>query len=549
MQRVLPGRIICPGIAIGKARILIRHINVPHVTVPHGRVIEELERYGRAVSLVREHLHEHVLEAHRDAGLDTRKILDIHELMLGDEHFHESVRSRVSEGLLGPEQALVEEAEHLTGHLESSGDPYLRARVEDIWDMVYNLLSALSLPASQYPAERHRIAEDDILVSQNLFLSEVIKAKNASVRGLVTSSRALTSHAAILLKGFNIPSLGAVEGLESAVRSGDKLVLDAMNSRLIVRPGKKMLTAHLALQKELRSGESRAEQAAAEIRTKDGSRVTLLANIDNSSQVELLLRSELEGIGLFRTEFLLFGTDEIPGEDQQYSVYRQVFATMKGRRVVMRTFDLGADKRLPYLERCLAQNPSLGIRGIRRHLLRRPEELRTQLRALLRAAAGAAVDILIPMVTTRDDVLRVKELFTLVKEELAASSTPFCSAARLGAMIEVPAAAFAVQDILSTVDFASVGTNDLIQYFTAADRDNEAVQHYGDLHNEAVLFMLRYIAEKASDIGRIADLTICGEAASAPENVALLLQMGYRSLSVSPVAAPSIKAAVQATEL
>jgi phosphoenolpyruvate-protein kinase (PTS system EI component) len=173
---------------------------------------------------------------------------------------------------------------------------------------------------------------DQILVSRNLFLSEVMKARNAAARGLVTTSQALTSHAAILLKGFNIPSLGAVEGLEQAVRPGDELILDALKGRLVVRPSRKTMKAYLAARREPRGSQPRPESAAAETRTKDGSRVTLLANIDNADQVELLLQNRLEGIGLFRTEFLL----------------------------------LGADKRLPYLDRCLAQNPSLGIRGIRR---------------------------------------------------------------------------------------------------------------------------------------------------------------------------------------
>jgi phosphotransferase system enzyme I (PtsI) len=528
---------------------VIRDIRVAHTTVPADRIAAEIERYDQAVSLVRAHLREHVRDAHRDVGLDTLKILDIHELMLGDEHFHESVRSRMAQQLLSPERALADEAERLSGQLEASGDPYLQARLEDIWDMVHNLLAALRLPPSKYTAEMHQSVENQILVSQNLFLSEVMKARNSGARGLVSASHALTSHAAILLKGFNIPALGAVEGLEAAVRPGDELILDALNGRLVVRPAEETKRIYLAAPRPPRTGEPPFEPAAVETRTRNGSRVVLLANIDNAGQVELLLQNRLEGIGLFRTEFLLLGTDRVPGEEEQYGVYRQVLERMKGRRVVIRTFDLGADKRLPYLDRCLAQNPSLGIRGIRRHLLRHPEELRTQLRALLRAAAGGSVDILVPMVTTLAEVRWVRELLTQVEDELAASGTPRCEAPGLGAMIEVPAAAFAVESILSAVDFISLGTNDLIQYFTAADRDNEAVQHYGDLRNEAVQFMLRHVAKKAAAIGRAEDMTVCGEAASVPENVGLLLQLGYRSLSISPVMAEPVRAAVQTESL
>ncbi|MBN1835239.1 MAG: phosphoenolpyruvate--protein phosphotransferase [Spirochaetales bacterium] len=549
MEKVLAGTIICPGIAFGQAHVLTRKLSVPRTALSPDRVAAESKRYDRAVRLVQEHLHEHVLQAHRDAGLDALKLFNIHELMLGDEEFHQSVRRRIAEQLQGPEWALTEEAERLSGRLEASGDPYLQARVEDIWDMAQNLLAALCLPAARYAAEMRESAENHILVSSNLFLSEAMKARNARARGLVTSSRALTSHAAILLKGFNIPSLGAVRGLAEGVRPGDELILDALKGRLIVRPSQETTQSYEALRRAPATRRRKLPAAAVETRTADGTRVTLLANIDNAGQVELLLDNRLEGIGLFRTEFLLLGTERIPDEQEQYLVYRRVMERMRDRRVVMRSFDLGADKRLPYLERCLAQNPSLGIRGIRRHLLRRPEELRTQLRAILRAAKGASIDILIPMVTTLADMAWVREVLAEVMGELAASGTPFCESPRLGAMIEIPAAAFSVQSILPAVDFVSLGTNDLIQYFTAADRDNEAVQRYGDLRNEAVLFMMRHVADAAKGMGRIADVSICGEAASVPENVPLLLEMGYRSLSISPVAADPIRAAVRGTRL
>jgi phosphotransferase system enzyme I (PtsI) len=549
MEKVLAGRIICPGLATGAASILVRDLRVTHTRIDAARRVAELKRYDQALRLARDHLHEHVSSAHRDAGLEARKILDLHELILADEQFHESVRKRVAEQLLHPEWALVEEAELLNSRLERSGDPYLQARAEDIWDMVQNLLAALRLPSSSYAAQMAESVENRILVSRSLFLSEVMKAKNGGACGAVTASCALSSHAAILLRGFNIPSLGAVEGLEQAVSAGEQLILDALQGRLVVCPSQNTKKAYLAAGQKEADRRHRAPTAPSETRTQDGTPVRLLANIDNPNQVELLLQNGLEGIGLFRTEFLLLGAERVPGEEEQYRLYRQVLEAMEGRPVGMRTFDLGADKRIPYLERCLGQNPSLGIRGIRRHLLRRPEELDTQLRALLRAAEGAKLDILIPMVTTREEILWVRKLLTGIRGELAASGIPCCDSPRLGAMIEVPAAAFAVESILSAVDFISLGTNDLIQYFTAADRDNEAVQRYGDLRNEAVLFMLRHVAQRAASVGRMADVSICGEAASMPENVALFLQLGYRSLSISPVMAESIRAAVRATRL
>jgi len=494
-------------------------------------------------------LHKHVQEVHQESFLDIQKILKFHELMLKDEVFHNSVCSHISKDLKNAEWAVMEEAEGMISRLENSGDPYFRARVEDVWDMVHNILLALSLGFSEYAAEIQRINNEHILVSKNLFISEVMKVKHFKVRGLVTESRALTSHAAILLRSFNIPSIGMVENLTADVENGDRIILDGIKGQLIITPTKETSSIYFSLQHQVRTRKKPGKYQAAETRTKDGTRVSLLGNIDNYQQIDLVNKNMLEGIGLFCTEFLIFETFSILGEEQQYQVYKKIIESMEGKRVVMRTFDIGADKRLPYLERCVGQNPALGVRGIRRHILRCTEELRTQLLALLRAAAGSSIDILFPMVTTIDDVIRAKEHVVRVKEELSSQHPLFSYNARLGVMLEIVSAAIAVEKILSEVDFISVGTNDLIQYFTATDRDNEAVYSYGDIHNESVIFLLKYIIEKAMKMHRVEDVTICGEVASEPEDIPLLLRMGYRSFSISPVMAQPIRDAVGATKL
>ena len=486
---------------------------------------------------------------HQETFLDAQKMLEFHEMMLNDELFHESVRRRISKDLMNTEWAITEEADYITRHLESSGDPYLQARIEDIWDMVHNILLSLSLSPMEYSAETKMIGKEHILVSQNLFLSEVMKARRFQAGGLVTKSNAVISHAAILLRSFNIPSLGNVKDLETKIKNGDEMIVDGIKGQLILRPTKMTLDAYHSLQRRILSSAHRREYLAPETRTRDGTKVRLLGNIDNYRQIDLLVHNSLEGIGLFRTEFLLFETESFPGEEEQYRVYKKIMEAMSGRQVVMRTFDIGADKRTHYLERCMGQNPALGIRGIRRHLLRHPDELHTQLRAMLRAAAGFSIDILFPMITTMEDVSQSVEHLNQVKKDLATEGVPFSSKVRIGVMIEVPSAAIAVEKILSAVDFISIGTNDLIQYFTAADRDNEAVHHYGDIKNDSVLFLLRYIIEQAIKMDRVKDVTICGEIASEPENISILLSIGYRSLSISPVQTEAIRSAVMQTEL
>ena len=275
--------------------------------------------------------------------------------------------------------------------------------------------------------------------------------------------------------------------------------------------------------------------------TADGTKIVLKANIENPDQVGLVLAHGLEGIGLFRTEFLISAEGRVPTEEQQYTAYRRVIEKAAGFSVVIRTFDIGGDKGMGLSDRCTGRNPALGLRGIRRHLMDRPEELRTQLRAILRAALGANVGILIPMVTTLDDVTAAKGHLADVRKALRQAGVAFSGEIAFGAMIETPAAAATVHDILGKVDFISVGTNDLLQYFMAADRDNERVIQYNDATSPAFLWLMEHVIRQAQNIGREADVTVCGEVASDRRVLPHLLRMGYRSFSVSPVSSAIIR--------
>lgn len=548
-EKVLTGKTLCPGIAVGKAYLLKSGVNLPRKEISEKQVEQEKRRYDRAIQLVNKNLQKHIERMHGDTGFDVKKIMEMHKLMLNDYEFHAGVHRRISTDHEKAEWALVGEAEIITGKLEITRDAYFQARIEDVWDMTYNILSALSIRASQYAIETRKIEEEHILVSDHLFISEVMRANRFRAKGFVTGSKALTSHAAILLKSFNIPSIGALDGIKSNVRDGDEIIINGAKGRVIVRPTEGTRTKYYDLKRKLVSIGKDRNYAAPESKTANGTKITLLANVDNPHQIDLVLQNRMEGVGLFRTEFLLFDTTDFPDEEQQYSTYRRIIEAVGEMPVVMRTFDLGAEKRLPYLERCVGRNPALGVRGIRRHLFIRPQELYTQLRAVLLAASGLTISILFPMVTTLEDVRKAKEHLARVRKDLRKEGRRFCSDVRVGAMIEVPSAAIAVKDILSEVDFVSVGTNDLIQYLMAADRDNEMVQHYDDVNNESVIFILRYIMEKALEIGRSKDVTICGEVASNARNIPLLLELGYRSLSISPVMAEDIRAAIEETQI
>ena len=546
---VLTGSTICPGIGIGRVRILDSGNTPARNKIAADQVRAEQQRYSRAVATVTEHLHEHIEEAHADSLLSSSLILKNHEAMLTDDQFHDAVRSRISAEHKDAVWAIEEEAQQIIANLEASRSPYLKSRAEDIRDLVASIVEALCPPTETNKTVMRRKKESEVLISRNLFPSSVMEARRFHSAAFASESAALSSHAAILLKGFGIPAIGGVEGLRESCEDGDQVIVDAINGVVIVRPDPGSLRKYTALKRQFEIPEGLPPSPPIGGRTKDGVDVRLMANIDNPDQLQLMLRNRLEGVGLFRTEFFVLEAESFPTEQEQYDIYHRVLAAAGGRRVVIRTFDIGGDKQIADIHYCTGQNPALGVRGVRRHLLQRPEELRTQLRAILSAAVGFPVGILFPMITTVDDIREVKRLFESVKGELRRKGKPYSMEVQLGAMIEVPAAAIGVGDIFREVDFVNVGTNDLLQYFVAADRDNDAVLRYENFQNETFLWLLGFILRQARELGQEENVTICGESASRPELVPLLLNLGFRSLSITPTSARSVRDAIANTDL
>ena len=545
----LKGKTISPGIGFGTAQILDREIAVIKIAILPDQVKKEQQRYSRAVEVVRDHLEEHVKEAHAGSWLSASQILKVHKAMIEDEGFHKSIGRRIVSELKNVEWAILEEAELIISKLEATRNPYFQARSEDIRDLARNILEALTLPKNAYKKTLSCSEEPNVILSGNLYPSTVMQAQHYCAGGFATESGLLSSHAAILLKGFEIPSIGAVKGLRKIAKAGDQVIINALRGIVIIRPQPATLRRYKVIKRNLEVPLSVPPPPPIKARTRDGTIIHLLANINNSHHAEMMLRSRLEGIGLFRTEFLALGSGAIPDEEEQFSNYRAIINTAAGRKVIIRTFDIGADKQNPAIYQSKGQNPALGVRGIRRHLLCCPEELRTQLRAILRAAHDTSVGILLPMITTRDEIKQVKKHLQIVKEELREEIKPFSSDFTLGAMIEIPAAAIGVANILEEVDFISLGTNDLLQYFMAADRDNEEVLQYSDYSNAAFLHLLRFIIEEATKMGREKDVAFCGEMASHTSLLPILLRLGFRSFSISPISAHTVRKIVAKTNL
>jgi len=544
----LRGTIICPGIGIGRVRILDQERPVSRGKISSEQTQVEKQRYDQAVKLVSDNLLEHIKEDHSDSSLSASMILKSHQAMLTDEQFHDAVRARIVTEFKNAAWALELEARKIIGQLEASRNPYLASRAEDVRDLVSSIVQALSSTPQSYKKGLSHKKESQVFVSGNLFPSWAVEARRFKSAAFATESSALSSHAAILLKGFGIPTVGRLNGLRDHVADGDEVIVDAVNGVVIVRPRPETIQKYDALKRQYELPEELPLSPPLGGKTKDHIPIRLMANVDNPDQIQLVRRNRLEGVGLFRTEFSILQSNSIPTEEEQYAIYLRVFAAA-GTRVVIRTFDIGGDKQIAGLNYCTGQNPALGVRGVRRHLLRHPKELRLQLRAILRAAVGYQVDILLPMVTTVDEIRQVKQIVEDVKEDLRNEGRPFSDEVGLGAMIEVPAAAIDITEILAEVDFVNIGTNDLLQYFVAADRDNDAVLKYENFDNKPFLWLLGYIIERAAALGKEKDVTVCGEGASYPELVPLLLGLGFRSLSITPTAAQPVRNAIASIDL
>ena len=532
----LQGVSICPGIGIGRVRMVDLDIPIPQDNLDLSGIAAEQDRYSRAVETARRHLPEHVASVHGDPVPEAKAIFEVHQAILADESFHSKVRNRIAAERKRAEFCLDQEANTLISAFDGTRDPYFKARGEDIRDMAYNLLAVLS--NSEDEVHRPR-AKEDVRLSRHLHASHAIMAHRSHAQGFASESKALASHAAILLKGFAIPSVGGVPGLLDIAREGDRIIIDGTSGLVIVRPSSWTEKEYEARKRAAETAVSVEEMMPCI--TRDGVEITLKANIENPDQVNLMLAHGLDGIGLFRTEFMIPPEGCIPSEDEQYAIYRRVLQKATGRFITFRTFDIGADKQMGLSRGCAGSNPALGVRGIRRHLMNELAELRTQLRAILRAASNQRVGIMFPMVTTRNDIARAKRILAEVGDELQSRRAGPPQNVVLGAMIEIPAAAISVQDILAEVDFISLGTNDLLQYFMAADRDNERVVQYNDATGPAFLWLLQFIIDQAAEVGREADVTVCGEIASDARMLPHLLRLGYRSFSIAPVAANMVR--------
>src|SRR5881296_890532 len=537
-ERLLKGIGVSAGIAVGPA-VVVRWTmpEVPHRVVPRSQVEKEVRRLRAAVRDVKRYLQELKAKAEDRAGVDEARIFDAQLLMLEDKEFLSGVADLIRENRLTAEKAFEFKALEVRDMWTATGSPRLKDRLADFAGVAIRVIEHLMHRGADELWEG--ITQPSVVVARELGPGLTVQLDREHVTGLVSEEGTRTSHAAILAHSIGIPAVFGVAGALERIGPGTMLVMDGTRGTVLLHPTPSEIA-------EARSREQRRRALAAQLEevvdqpavTTDGVRIVLRGNVDLPDEIRAAQQHRAEGVGLLRTEFLITGHSALPTEDEQAEYFRRVGEAFPGHPVVVRTYDLGGDK-LPAPFRVQAEaNPQLGWRAIR-VCLDRPEIFRTQVRAALRAAAHADIQVMIPLVTRLDEVDRTRVIVGEEAANLKREGVEAASSVPVGVMVETPAAAVMADRLAAVSDFLSVGTNDLTQYTLVVDRGNARLADRFNPHDPSVVRLLKMVADAARAAGKPA--SVCGEMASEPLSAFLLLGLGYDTLSVAPPKLPLIR--------
>ena len=526
-MQVYSGKSVFGGIAIGKISVYRKNEQqVKRVRTEDTQ--GELARYEAAKAAAIEQLQELYQKALKEVGEANAAIFEIHQMMLDDGDYNESVENIIETQKVNAEYAVAVTGDNFAQMFRAMDDDYMRERAADVKDISERVLSILN------GGQKGKVVTDEpaIIVADDLAPSETVQLEKDMVLSFVTVHGSVNSHTAILARTMAIPALIGTEELPLDDTVDGKLaVVDGLNGKIYVEPDAQTLEEmKKRRQEELEKKELLQLLKGKENVTRDGKKIMLYANIGNIKDLATVIQNDAGGIGLFRSEFIYLEKDRYPTEEEQFSIYKTAVETMAGKRVIIRTLDIGADKQCEYFEMDKEENPALGYRAIR-ICLTRPEIFKTQLRALFRASAYGNLAIMYPMITSLWEVRRIKEIVEEVKAELTAEQLEFGNPQQ-GIMIETPAAVMMSGELAKEVDFFSIGTNDLTQYTLAIDRQNPKLDKFYDAHHPAVLSMIRMTVENAHKAGIWAG--ICGELGADTSLTKEFLAMGVDELSVSP---------------
>ena len=538
-MQVATGKSILNGIAIGPLRIYKKaqaQTSQTSCLTPE----EEWARFEEACGKAREQLAGLYDKALEEVGEDNAAIFEIHQMMLEDEDYLDAVKSIIDTQGATAEYAATTTGENFSAAFAAMDDEYMRARAADVKDISRRVVNVL-LGADD---EDMMADQPAILVADDLTPSETVQLDKSKLLGFITRHGSSNSHTAILARTMNIPALVGVDFQDDW--DGKLAIIDGYNHCVYIEPAQELL----ATMEEKRSGDLKQQALLQSLKKKpnvtlDGREIKVYANIGNAGDVGLVLQNDAQGIGLFRSEFIYLESEDFPSEDTQFAIYKRVVETMAGKKVIIRTLDIGADKQADYFELDKEENPALGYRAIRICLTRK-EIFKTQLRAILRASAFGTVSIMFPMIISVREVRDAKEILEECKAELQERGVAFGDV-EIGIMVETPAAVMMADELAEEVEFFSLGTNDLTQYTLAIDRQNPKLDNFYDSHHPAVLRMIRHTIEAGHRHG--CWVGICGELGADQTLTETFLRYGVDELSVSPASVLPLRKIIRSLDL
>ncbi len=537
---------VSPGVAVAHA-YCVDEVITSHepYTLDDAHLSAEVSRFERACAAVIRELDDTIARVTKQIGDEEAAIFRAHRQLLRDPTLLNKVKARICEKKLDAASSLRETLEEYAALFRQIPDEYLQERLADLRDVVGRVVVQLS--RDEQPEKPLAFQEPVILIAPEIFPSQAALIDKRWIAGIITETGAATGHAAILARALGIPAVSGVRGILREVKTGDLVALDGREGHVYINPSTEVESAYRKLAREYVDFSHRLiENHEQEAISPDGVRVELLANVSGVADAQMAGQAGATGVGLYRTEYLFLTHPSVPDEEEQLAAYREVIEAAPNKLVTIRTLDLGGDKHVTYLGTRKEANPFMGFRSIRLASAY-PEFFQAQLRAILRAGRYGQVSLMFPMISQLEEVQRIKRVVHRTKMSLQRSGIPFAENIPLGIMIEVPAAALCIDELLEEVDFVSIGSNDLIQYLMAADRDNPQVAHLCEPFSPALLRLLARVIRACQEHQK--PVTLCGEMAGWPRCALALFGMGLRRLSMSCAAVPMIKELVRRTPL
>ena len=539
MSIVLHGVPIGGGVAIGRAHLLTQSMDdVVHLALEDSEIAAEQQRFDHAVRETRKQLELLWGSIPENAPDELGAFLSLHIMLLSDVTISRDPRDLIESQRCNAEWALKLQCDTLVEQFDAIEEDYLRERKHDVLQVVERIFKNLAGQSTDLQLADD-MDEDAILVAHDLSPADMVYFKDANVAAFVTDVGGATSHTAILGRSLDLPSVIALHHARELIREDEMIVVDGQQGVLIINPEETVLAEYRRRQRNwIEARRKLSSIRKTDALTQDGTPIELLANIELPQDAANVLESGAVGVGLFRSEFLFLGRDSLPSEDEQFEAYRSVAEAMRGAPVTVRTMDLGADKNPRWLNHGAAENPALGLTGVRL-CLAEPLMFRAQLRALLRASIYGKIRILFPMINSLGELKQALAQLDYARKELREEGVAFAEEVEVGAMIEIPSAALVVGSFVKHVDFLSIGTNDLIQYTLAVDRNDDSVSHLYDPVHPAVLKLISHTIKTATKAG--VQVSVCGEMAGDERLTRLLLGMGLRRFSMHPANLLTVK--------